>query len=168
MIVLADSSPLIALCQVQQVSLLRKFYGEIIISREVYEEIAVAGDGLPGADEIRNSAWIRVASAPSPPAEVQAACAGLGPGERSLIWLAWSLKADLLLIDEWRARRVAKGIGLTIAGSVAILEQGARLGYIADLTLLYADLLRKGIYYNPRLLNESLERLGLPGLRMEP
>jgi hypothetical protein len=99
--------------------------------------------------------------------EIDSACAGLGTGERSLIWLAWSLKADLLLIDEVRARRVATTLGFPIAGSVAMLERGARLRYVTKLRSLYLDLLRGGIYYSPRLLNQSLERLDLPLLESE-
>ena len=100
--------------------------------------------------------------------EVHSVCTGLGTGERSLIGLAWSLKADLLLIDEVRARRAIRTPGFPIAGSVAMLERGARLGYVAKLRSVYLDLLRGGIYYSPRLLNQSLERLGLPLLDSEP
>lgn len=168
MIVLADSSPLIALARAQHLELLRKFYGEVVVSRAVYEEITISGNGLPGADEIRNSSWIRIESAPSiVPAEIHTACKGLGTGERTLIWLAWSLRADLLLINEARARRVATMLGFPIAGSVAMLERGARLGHVANLQSVYLNLLRGGIYYNPKLLNQSLERLGLPLLDSE-
>jgi predicted nucleic acid-binding protein len=78
-IVLADSSPLITLARAQHFELLQQFYGEVVVSREVHDEIAVAGAGLPGAEEIREASWIRVESAPpeSSPA-VEAACVGLG------------------------------------------------------------------------------------------
>jgi predicted nucleic acid-binding protein len=51
-IVLADSSPLITLARARCLDLLHEFYGEIIVSREVHDEITVAGAGLPGADEV--------------------------------------------------------------------------------------------------------------------
>jgi predicted nucleic acid-binding protein len=59
--------------------------------------------------------------------EVHAACRGLGDGERSIIYLASALTADLVLIDEERARRAAKAVGLNVAGSIAVLERGATL-----------------------------------------
>ena len=40
MIVLADSSPLIALARAHHLELLQKFFGEAVLSREVYEEIS--------------------------------------------------------------------------------------------------------------------------------
>jgi uncharacterized protein len=127
-IVLADSSPLITLARAQHFELLHEFYGQLIVSREVHDEIAVAGAGLPGADEMQQANWIQVQPNPSESSpEVHAACRGLGAGERSIIYLASALTADLVLIDEERARRAAKAVGLNVAGSIAVLERGATL-----------------------------------------
>jgi len=54
-IVLADSSPLITLARAQQFELLKEFYGKIVVSREVHDEVAIAGAGLPGATEIKGA-----------------------------------------------------------------------------------------------------------------
>jgi predicted nucleic acid-binding protein len=64
-IVLADSSPLITLARAQQFESLREFYGEVIVSREVHDEVTVHGAGLPGADEVLAADWIRVELAPA-------------------------------------------------------------------------------------------------------
>ncbi|HEY3823324.1 MAG TPA: DUF3368 domain-containing protein [Bryobacteraceae bacterium] len=165
MIVLADSSPLITLARARYFELLHEFYGEIVVSREVHDEITVAGAGLPGADEMQQANWIRVQPNPSESSlEVKAACAGLGAGERSIIYLAAALTADLVLIDAERARRAAKTASFNVAGSIAVLERGARLGLIDDLRSVYLSLLEQGIRYDRALLNQSLERLGLARL----
>lgn len=159
MIVLADSSPLITLARARYFDLLHEFYGEVVVSRDVHDEVAVAGAGLPGADEMRQAKWIRVQpnfSKSSP--EVEVACKDLGAGERSIIYLASALTADLVLIDEERARRAAKSVGLSIAGSIAILERGARLNRVVDLRRVYLSLLDQGIRYERGLLNQSLGR----------
>jgi predicted nucleic acid-binding protein len=111
--------------------------------------------------------WIRVQPNPleSLP-EVKAAGAGLGAGERSIIYLASALTADLVLIDEERARRAARAVGLKVAGSIAVLERGARLNRVADPRLVYWSLLEQGIRYDPQLLEQSLRRLGLPRLKV--
>lgn len=165
MIVLADSSPLITLARARYFELLHEFYGEVIVSREVHDEVTMAGAGLPGSNEMQRATWIRVQ--PAPPAsspEVQEACAGLGGGERSIMCLGLALVADLVLIDEERARRAAKSVGLNVAGSIAVLERGARLGRIDDLRSVYLSLLEQGIRYDRGLLNQSLSRVGLPKL----
>ena len=165
MIVVADSSPLITLARARYFELLQEFYGEVIVSREVHDEVTVAGAALPGADEMRRAAWIRVEPVPSALSpEVSAARTGLGAGERSIIHLASALAADLVLIDEERARRAAKTIALNVAGSIAVLERGARLGRVDDLRSVYLSLLEQGIRYDRGLLDQSLARLGLAKL----
>lgn len=49
MIVVSDSSPLIALVRIGRLNLLASFYKRILIPAEVNHEVTVAGRGLPGA-----------------------------------------------------------------------------------------------------------------------
>jgi uncharacterized protein len=164
-IVVSNSSPLIALARIGRLSLLATFYKRILIPTEVQYEVTEAGRGLPGAEEVRNANWIEAISPKSPadPALAQA-CQNLGAGERGAILLAKSLQADLVLMDEWKARRVARDAGLSVVGCLGILEAGARRGLVPDLRQAYIDLLRQGIRFDIRLLQDSLARLGLPKL----
>jgi predicted nucleic acid-binding protein len=107
-IVTSDTSPLITLARARHLELLHEFYGQILIPREVHEEVTVAGIGLPGVDEVRRASWIEVRTVTSEDFAVGDACAGLGAGDRSVIYLSAALKPALLLIDEERARRVAR------------------------------------------------------------
>jgi predicted nucleic acid-binding protein len=127
--------------------------------------VTVADRGLPGAEEVRNAHWIEVAPQKSPadPPLAQA-CQGLGAGERGAILLAKSLEADLILMDERKARRVARDAGLSVVGCLGVLEEGARRGLVSDLRPAYIDLLRQGVRFDIRLLQDSLACLGLPKL----
>jgi predicted nucleic acid-binding protein len=164
-IVVSNSSPLVALARIGRLNLLASFYRRILIPAEVQHEVTVAGHGLPGAEEVRKANWIEVVSQRSPadPSLAQA-CQSLGAGERGPILLAKSLQADLVLLDEWKARRVARDVGLSVVGCLGILEAGARKGLVSDLRQAYIDLLRQGIRFDIRLLQDSLARLGLPKL----
>jgi uncharacterized protein len=165
-IVVSDSSPLIILARAQQLDLLREFYGQVAVPREVHDEVTVAGAGLPGAEEVRRASWIQVQPTPSEPsAAVMASCSGLGVGERSAIYLASSLNADVVLMDEERARRGARSADLLVAGSIAVLERGARLKRVADLRAVYVSLLDQGIRFDYKMLEASLARLGLAKLK---
>jgi len=75
------------------------------------------------------------------------------------------LKAAVVLIDEDRARRVAKNLGLAVVGSIAVLERGAQLKRVPDLRSVYLDLLDQGIRFSPDLLEQSLARRGLGKLK---
>ena len=48
-----NSTPLIELSKINQLNLLRKVYGSILIPEEVYIEVAVDGAGKQGAAEVR-------------------------------------------------------------------------------------------------------------------
>jgi len=110
-IVVSDSSPLIALARVGRLSLLASLYERVMIPAEVRHEVTVAGGGLPGAKEVRRAGWIEVV-APRSPADpiLEQACQGLGAGERGAILLAKALPADLVLLDEHLGGFVAAGI----------------------------------------------------------
>ena len=107
MIVVSNSSPLIALARIGRLNLLASFCKRILIPAEVQYEVTVAGRGLPGAEEVRKAPWIEVVPQKSPadPSLTQA-CQSLGAGERGAILLAKSLEADLVLLDDRKARRV--------------------------------------------------------------
>lgn len=165
MILVSDSSPLITLARAGHLGLLRELSRQVIIPRAVHHEVVVRGAGMPGAEEVRRFSWIEVREDPSERGpEAESACRGLGAGERAAISLAVSLSANLILIDDYQARSAAKRVGLLVAGSIAILEHGAHLGKVADLRSVYLSLLRQGVRFDRRLLEQSLSRLRLPPL----
>jgi predicted nucleic acid-binding protein len=47
-------------------------------------------------------------------------------GERDAIELALAVKADLVLMDDWAGRSQAEAIGLTVTGTIGVLEEAAR------------------------------------------
>ena len=56
----ADSSPLIILAKLGCLDFLPTVYSPVYISAEVHAEIVVAGAGLPGANQMALSGWIKV------------------------------------------------------------------------------------------------------------
>lgn len=165
MIVVSNSSPLIALSRIGRLDILASFYGRILLPAEVHQEVTVEGRGLPGAEEVRNAVWIEVAPQRSHTDPLlEQACRGLGAGERGTILLAKSLPADLVLLDEGKARRIARSAGLAITGCLGVLEAAARRGFVPDIRQTYTDLLRQGMRFDIGLLQASLARLGLPKL----
>lgn len=109
MIAVADSSPLIILAKLDCLDFLNRVFPRVYISKEVHYETVVAGAGLPGASEVSNAEWIEV-KALQDTAGLRAAqrTCGLGPGEMSTILLAKVLGANPVLLDDHRARNVAK------------------------------------------------------------
>jgi predicted nucleic acid-binding protein len=164
-IVVSDSSPLIALARIGRLDLLAGLYGRILIPPEVRDEVTLAGRGLPGAKQVQSATWIEVAVRHLPvDTFIERACQILGAGELGAILLARSINADLTLIDESKARRVARDAGLSVMGCIGILELGWKRGVVSDLRQAYIELLRQGIRLDLKLLESSLAKCGLPGL----
>ncbi len=165
MIVLSDASPLISLCRIGWIEILARLYHEVIITTEVHAEVVAAGTGRPGAVEIAKAGWIKVRSVSQPAGLANARQQfSLGLGELSTIWLALELKADLVVIDELKARTLARQKGLMLAGCVGVLEEAFRQKLIADLAEPYRQLLASRAYVNRAICEASLRGFELPPL----
>lgn len=120
MIVISDASAIIALSIIGRIDILKELFHEIVIPSAVYREIAIQGSQRPGAAEVKNSDWITILSVQdnNPVANLN-----LGRGEKEDIALYLELKADLLLIDEVKARREANRFGINYIGLLGVLVE---------------------------------------------
>jgi predicted nucleic acid-binding protein len=108
----ADSSPLVILTKLGCLDCLNRVFPRVYISNEVHYEVVVAGAGLPGASEVSKAEWIEVKSIQNPAGLLSAQQKySLGPGEMSTIVLAKELGASPVLLDDYRARKLAKAEG---------------------------------------------------------
>jgi predicted nucleic acid-binding protein len=162
--VVSDSSPLITLAKIRWLELLPLLYQTIAITPQVYDEVVVRGAGLTGSAEIAGSKWIDVKPVKKADLTVAHQRFGLGIGELSAIMLGLELKADLVLIDEMKARKVAQERGLVVLGCVGVLEQAFGSHLLSDLPQAYRQLLASDAYVDPKILEDSLRALNLPSL----
>ncbi len=162
MTVVADSSPLVILTKLGCFDLLNKLFRRLDISAEVYHEVVVAGAGLPGATEVANAKWVEVRNLQNQ-ADLLAAQQNyaLGVGELSTILLGKELRVDAVLLDDYKARKLATAEGLQVRGSVGLLETFYLRGYLTDLRATFRQLLTDS-YIDQRLLDRRLRALGLP------
>ena len=120
MIVVADTSPLNYLIQIDCDHLLAKLYERIIfVPASVMQELGHAAAPVLVRAWLTNvPAWIEVCqSVAAPDLEL----ADLDPGEQEAIQLAEEQNADLLLIDERKGRRRARERGLKTTGTLGVL-----------------------------------------------
>jgi predicted nucleic acid-binding protein len=161
----ADSSPLVILTKLGCFDLLHRLFPRVYVSAEVHHEVVIAGAGLPGASEVSKAEWIEVRAVQNPAGLFSSQQKyGVGPGEMSTILLAKELGANPVLLDDYRARKVAKAEGLDILGSVGLLETFYQRRYFNDLGSVFRQLLMHNVYIDKRLLDRRLHALGLPPL----
>jgi predicted nucleic acid-binding protein len=163
--VVSDSSPLITLARIRCFDLLHSLYSRIYISTAVHKEVVIDGSTLPGALEVSRCGWIEVKAVQNTDGLAAAvAKTGLGVGEASAVMLAKELSADLILIDEWKARRYAISEGLRVIGCVGILESLYEQGHVSDLRDAYQELIHQKTRIDLQTLQRSLAEFKLPPL----
>jgi len=77
-------------------------------------------------------------------------------GESEAIVLANSIDADLIIIDERKARRIAKDIGLNATGTLGILVEAKQHGLVKELKPLLDKLIKDEIRIIKKLYQDIL------------
>ena len=128
MIVVSNTSPLCYLVLIGCAPVLPELYGEVATTETVLAELRHA-DAPPA---VRTWAaappeWLKIHSDPVPR---DSTLADLDPGERTAMWLAEQLGADVVLLDEAAARTLASQRGLGVAGTLGVLRDAAQAGLL--------------------------------------
>ncbi len=144
--VVSNASPLIALHQIQHLSLLPQLFENILTPEAVLQEIAPSVPSVP---------WLVAypLRKPIPPTVV---AANLGPGESETLALAMDIKAGRVLLDERPARRLATAMGLPVLGTLGILLLAKRKGFIPQIRSSLAALAEHDFRIAPTLLARVL------------
>lgn len=128
MIVVADTSPLNYLIQINCDSVLPVLYGKVFVPEAVFAELNSPNAPIAVTQWLlRRPAWLEVNTVHSQPDLV---LGSLDPGEREAILLAEEIGADLLLLDERRGRHEACIRGLLTTGTLGVLLAASKKGLI--------------------------------------
>ncbi|MFZ3131894.1 MAG: DUF3368 domain-containing protein [Desulfosporosinus sp.] len=144
--IVSNSTPLIALSRINEFDLLRILFSSIIVPRAVYNEVVLEGTGRPGVNEVANASWIITKDVQNLLA-VSMLQPDLDNGEAEAIVLAKELGANYLLLDEKKARRIARNSELKIMGTVGILGLAAKKGLIYNIDNTFTKLEQNGFRF---------------------
>jgi predicted nucleic acid-binding protein len=159
--VISDSSVLIALSSISQLSVLQERFPQgVMIPEAVWREVVEAGGERPGAGEIRAAVWIQ-RRAVEDRDYVRLLAAEIDEGEAEVIGLARQEGADVVLLDEKESRRMGGRLGLRVLGTVGLLVWAKRKGLIASLDAQLKVLQEQGGFRLSReLCLEALAQVG--------
>lgn len=155
MIVVSNTSPINYLILIDHINLLPELFQQIIIPQAVYSELSDASAPAPVQTWIATPPdWLKIQSVNQPS---DAIVDLLDPGEREAILLAQELNANLLLLDDMKARRAAIEKQLVITGILGILDQAAAMKLI-NLPFALQNLQNTSFWASDSLLQKLLDK----------
>ena len=153
-VVLSDTSPIRYLVLIGESELLPTLYGRVLVPKSVAEEL-----NQPRTPETvrqwisQPPDWLEIV----PPSQQfdPHALPHLDVGERDAILLALEIKADLVLMDEREGVEEATRLGLTVTGTLGVLDRAAEKGLL-DLPDVLSRLRVTNFRVSPTLLDRLL------------
>jgi uncharacterized protein len=158
-IVVSNSTPLIALSKISYLSLVQDLFGSITIPQAVYQEVVTQAPTRPGAIEIRQASWIKTQVAQDQ-TKINYLLADLERGEAETLVLAEELSANWVLLDEAKARLVAEFLDLNYIGTVGLLLVAKRMGYIPAIRPLLDELIANRFFLSQKIYQSLLTEAG--------
>lgn len=125
----SNTGPIIAFALIDRLDILQSLFQKITIPDTVHKELLEGGASGHGLVSYKKASWIKVLSLSS---EVDPLLQTvLDIGEASVIQLARETHADYVLIDERKARKIARTIfGLRVIGTARLLVEAKKKGLI--------------------------------------
>lgn len=144
---ITNSTCLIALERIGQLELLPRVFATVFAPPEVQAELG------------RRPEWLTVEGVRDA-AVVAALRTQLDDGEASAIALAMELGDVIVILDDKKARRIARQIGLKILGTIGVLLRAKRRGVIAAIHPMLTALQETGFRMTAGLYGEALRLAG--------
>lgn len=156
--IVCNSGPLIALGILGKVDILKSLFDEVLAPVAVQKEIAQGGLKFSGLEDFQQARWLRIA-APKQNDELLAAL--LDTGEAAVIALAREQEVRLVLIDERKARKVARDVyGLQPVGTVRILVEAKKKKLLPEIAELLKKLRQEGYWIHEDIVRAALREAG--------
>ncbi|MBC7891471.1 MAG: DUF3368 domain-containing protein [Sphingobacteriaceae bacterium] len=148
MLVIADSSCLIALLNVGRLELLEQVYGAVVTTPTVAKEVKKELPSWISIIDVQNEA-IHTSMRQQ-----------LDPGEASALALAHEVWEPLLILDDLAARKVAEKLNFPIIGTLGVLEEAKAQGIIPAVRPLLEALKAVNFRISKVLEDRVLARVG--------
>lgn len=155
--VICNTGPIIALSMIDRLDILRNLFEFIAVPEAVHKEILEGGAANTGLTNYRKAAWIKVMSLSNPVDPLLRTA--LDVGEASVIGLARELDISLVLVDERKARRIARTIyGLQVVGSTRVLVEAKKRGLIDNVGASIRSMRDGGYWISDSIFEAALKQ----------
>jgi len=144
--IIADTSCLIILSKIGELDLLRKMYVKIYTTDEISFEY---GDQLPE--------WIEIVKVKDKYKQ-QLLELQIDKGEASLIALALETPDSTLILDDYKARKIAEKLKLNFTGTLGIIIKAKQKGIIPSVRLIIQKMKETNFRIDSNLESEILKK----------
>jgi predicted nucleic acid-binding protein len=119
--IISDTSCFIILSKINELDLLKKVYGQIFTTSDIVEEF---GETLPEwviVEKVSDTSKQRIL-------ELQ-----IDRGESSAIALALEMPKSTLILDDFKARKIAQQLGISFTGTIGVIIKAKLNGIIPSI-----------------------------------
>lgn len=145
---ISNTSCLIVLDNIGMITVLKDLYGYITITEEVSTEF---GKDLP--------TWIMIEKV-SDQKCLKILNSMVDTGEASTLALSTEKDSSIMILDDLKARKLAKRLDMKFTGTIGILMKASSLGIIEDMNIIIEKLRKSGFRLPPdieqKILNSNL------------
>jgi len=142
--IISDTSCLILLRNIGELSILEKLYGEVIITSFIAEEYKHS-----------LSSWMKVMDPKNIDYQNELEKT-IDTGEASAIALAIELSDCKLIVDDGKARKKAFELGLDFTGTIGVLKKAKEEGLIKELKPVFDKIILTNFHITQAHLNQIL------------
>lgn len=143
-IVIADTSCFILLDKINELDLLQKVFGSVITTAEIAAEF---NKPLP--------VWVSIKAATNH-RYIELLEIEIDKGEASAMALALEVTDSLLILDDQRARKLAKKLSLNYTGTLGILLKTRELGILPAIKPLLQKIQMTNFRFSDKVLRDIL------------
>lgn len=158
--VASNASPLIFLAKIEKLDLLNNY--EVMLPQQAYEEINKGAEtGKEDAQKIKTLVEKNIIKVEEIAISKEIEQQNLGKGEKAAISLAIKNKINIVLLDERKARRIARFYKLKPKGTIGILMESYKSSKISKKEFIESikNLIDKGYRINEKLILKILSEI---------
>lgn len=160
MIIVSDTSPISGLIIIDQLSLLKELYGQVVVPTVVDDELSKLADFGIDMSSYQDANWMH-RQAFTNEALYQRLSQHLDAGEAAAITLAKELSVQYLIIDERRGRKVAQDEGIETIGLIGVILEAKTKNLIPLVKPVIDQLIAEaGFYLKESFYQKVLRSVG--------
>ncbi|MFO1430366.1 MAG: DUF3368 domain-containing protein [Candidatus Competibacteraceae bacterium] len=153
-----NASPLISLGRIDQLTLLEKLAGEILVPEAVITEVR-AGFGKDRF-ALSTVSWAESRRVSDIPIPLSVAGWYLGRGESQVLAYCLEKPAKQAVLDDGIARQCAAALAVPMIGTLGVILRAKRQGLLAEARPWMKKLHENGLFLDQNLIDKALAQAG--------